>query len=222
VAGAESNRDKAISKIIEGLEAKRRPCPERLEISGYTESAVCADVDSDVKQFRKLLRKTLRKGDPSLNALIEERKSQDGTLWAAKLLVNGAFMWDLYLETPTGLIVLASPPSCVPTTGDVPFILADERSDLDSIPLATHREPAQYPARSRTERRGGIVVLDALIGEDGSISGTCTVYASPPGYGFEEAARAAVQQWKYEPAQKDGKPVAVITRVVTTFSFSGP
>jgi len=42
------------------------------------------------------------------------------------------------------------------------------------------------------------------------------------GFGFEEAARTAVEQWHYEPALFDGEPVAVLTVIVVEFTLHLP
>ncbi len=39
----------------------------------------------------------------------------------------------------------------------------------------------------------------------------------PLGMGLDEKALVAISSWKFEPARKDGKPVAVMVNVEVTF-----
>jgi TonB family protein len=68
-----------------------------------------------------------------------------------------------------------------------------------------------YPESAKAEKASGKVVLRGVISMDGSVIGLTTVSADRPD--MEEAAKTAVQQWKFEPAKLNGLPVEVVTDV---------
>ena len=65
---------------------------------------------------------------------------------------------------------------------------------------------AEYPSAARDAGREASVDLEIVVGEDGLVRDVRVV--TPVGDGFDEAAIAAVQQFVFTPATKDGKPVA--------------
>jgi TonB family protein len=66
-------------------------------------------------------------------------------------------------------------------------------------------------------RRPLTCVLSILVGEDGRPSEISVV--TPVGMGLDDDAIAAVQEWHFSPAKRDGKPIAVHARVM--FLISG-
>jgi protein TonB len=74
--------------------------------------------------------------------------------------------------------------------------------------------PPVYPAAARTQHLSGAVKMDALIDVNGNV-GSVTVI-SGPGL-LHQAALEAVKQWKYEPAELDGKPTPVHLTVTVQF-----
>jgi TonB family protein len=65
----------------------------------------------------------------------------------------------------------------------------------------------EYPEEARKAKKQGTVVLSVVIGSDGTV-GDVSVTRSL-GSGFDEKAVEAVKKWEFEPASKDGRPVAV-------------
>ncbi len=74
--------------------------------------------------------------------------------------------------------------------------------------------PPMYPPAARGQRISGNVQLDALIDATGTV--TATKIISGPTL-LHQAAVSAVKQWKYEPAQLDGKPTSM--HLVVTVQF---
>ncbi len=70
---------------------------------------------------------------------------------------------------------------------------------------------AVYPESMRGSGVGGVVILEAIVGPDGSVSSAKVLRAPAPDLG--EAAVAAVKQWRYEPVLLNGSPVPVILTV---------
>lgn len=94
--------------------------------------------------------------------------------------------------------------------GDYPKIIPESRVS------------PEYPPEARTQRIPASVTLEAMILRDGSV-GTIRVLKPAMGAcGFEEAALAAVKQWRYIPGRVKGQPADVRLRIVIDFSLSGP
>ena len=76
----------------------------------------------------------------------------------------------------------------------------------------------KIPDSPRGFRGNGRVILQARIEADGSVSKVSVIHCNFKGKGLEEVAVEAVKKWKYEPATKDGKPIAVNFTVVIQFT----
>lgn len=73
-----------------------------------------------------------------------------------------------------------------------------------------------YPELAIQSRVQGVVIIEATIGTDGSV--TDARVARPVAL-LDEAAVAAVRQWKFAPTTLNGEPVPVIMAVTVTFSL---
>lgn len=78
--------------------------------------------------------------------------------------------------------------------------------------------PPKYPGYAFEHNLEGLVVLRVDVAADGSVAGAVVERAEPKGV-FEQAALDAVQAWKFNPAIKDGKPVAGKVRVPIEFKL---
>jgi TonB family protein len=76
-----------------------------------------------------------------------------------------------------------------------------------------------YPPEAQAQGLRGIVILELTIDAQGNVAEAKVVRSVPP---FDEAARAAALQWKYEPVQVDGKAVTVVLTVPITFALKLP
>jgi protein TonB len=85
--------------------------------------------------------------------------------------------------------------------------------DVTSVQLISSVPPV-YPQLARTQRVSGEVKIDALIGENGRVTGTKVI--SGPVL-LHQAAMDALRQWKYKPATLNGKPVSM--HLVVTIQF---
>ncbi|HKM82386.1 MAG TPA: TonB family protein [Candidatus Acidoferrum sp.] len=74
--------------------------------------------------------------------------------------------------------------------------------------------PPIYPATARAQKISGEVKIDALVDPNGTVSNVKIISGPTLLY---QAALDAVKQWKYEPAQLDGKPTAVHVTVTVHF-----
>ncbi len=74
-----------------------------------------------------------------------------------------------------------------------------------------------YPAIARSARVTGVVIIEALIAEDGSVR-TIVVLRSIPL--LDQAAVDAVRQWRFTPTLLNGVPVPVIMTVTVAFNLN--
>lgn len=77
-----------------------------------------------------------------------------------------------------------------------------------------HREP-EFSEAARGLKLQGRVVLGLIISAEGTP--THIHILSPQGAGLDDNAVLAVEGWKFKPAEKDGKPVAVVVAVEVDF-----
>jgi protein TonB len=78
------------------------------------------------------------------------------------------------------------------------------------------RVDPDYPREAMRGRQQGWVEVEFTIGVDGSVSDP-QVVASRPARIFDRAATRAIQQWRFEPRQENGQPVA--SRLRQRFDF---
>jgi TonB family protein len=81
-------------------------------------------------------------------------------------------------------------------------------------PMLIAKVPPQYPLIARKAHVEGIVVIDAVIDENGNVTQAHVV--SGPALLFQSAL-AAVVQWKYQPTYLNGQPVPLELQVEVTF-----
>ena len=86
-------------------------------------------------------------------------------------------------------------------------------------PTVVQRVPPAYPPEARTARVEGIVVLEATISTTGEVSDVEVLRSVPL---LDEAAVAAVRQWRYEPTLVDGVAVPVLMMVSVNFMLPSP
>src|SRR5690348_13199158 len=84
-----------------------------------------------------------------------------------------------------------------------------------SAPRALYAPDPEYSEEARKAKYQGTVVLLVVVGPDGKPH-DIRVHRSL-GLGLDEKAVEAVRQWKFEPARKDGAPVAVQINVEVNF-----
>jgi protein TonB len=84
--------------------------------------------------------------------------------------------------------------------------------------LLIHKVQPTYPPLARSARIQGQVVLQAVIGKDGTIQGLHAVSGHPM---LTPAAIDAVKQWRYKPYFLNGEPVEVDTQITVNFTLAG-
>jgi periplasmic protein TonB len=84
-----------------------------------------------------------------------------------------------------------------------------------SAPRPIYKPDPEYSTEARQAKYQGTVILSLIVGADGRPRGIKV--ARSLGMGLDENAVEAVRQWRFEPATKDGKPVAVSVEVEVAF-----
>ena len=85
--------------------------------------------------------------------------------------------------------------------------------------LLSKPEP-DYPELARRARLECTVILQAVIGKQGSVIDAQVLRGCR--LGLNEAAVAAVQQWQYTPTLLNGRPVEVVATVTVQFQLRNP
>jgi periplasmic protein TonB len=86
-----------------------------------------------------------------------------------------------------------------------------------SAPRLTHNAFPEYSKEGRQKKIQGTCLLELVVGVDGLAHDIKVV--RPLGYGLDEQAVKAVQQWKFDPGRKDGEPVAVTINAEVSFRW---
>lgn len=89
----------------------------------------------------------------------------------------------------------------------VPLILnqAYRPKMTDVQPRVISREPPVYPRAMKVTGLRGEVLLEFVVDKTGAVKDVVVAKTNNPG--FNEAALAALMQWKFEPGRKAGEPV---------------
>jgi protein TonB len=114
--------------------------------------------------------------------------------------IGGAPAGGLLSSTSRAPAAPAPPPSSGPMPMVDPKVISTVRPD--------------YPQVAKQAKIQGVVVIDAEIEVNGKVG--AAVATSGPAV-LRESATAAVKQWKYQPAQMNGKPVS--THVTVSVNF---
>jgi len=96
------------------------------------------------------------------------------------------------------------PPPVVHVGGDI----KPPRKVVDVAPV--------YPPLARAARVEGIVILEAVIAEDGSVRDVRVLRSQAL---LDEAAVEAVRQWRFTPTLLNGQPVPVVMTITVAFKL---
>lgn len=84
-----------------------------------------------------------------------------------------------------------------------------------SAPKTIYAPDPEYSEEARKVKQMGVVVLQLVVSADGTPRDIQVVRTL--GLGLDEKAIEAVKTWRFEPARKDGKPVAVSVNIEVNF-----
>ncbi|HLK08664.1 MAG TPA: energy transducer TonB [Candidatus Angelobacter sp.] len=86
-----------------------------------------------------------------------------------------------------------------------------------SMPRAIYSPEPEFSEEARKTKHQGEVILLATIGADGRPRNLTVIRSL--GMGLDEKALETVRTWKFEPAKKDGRPVAVQMNIILNFNL---
>jgi TonB family protein len=102
-------------------------------------------------------------------------------------------------------------------------VIAPQLAGVDGVThpriIPGSRVSPVFPEEARKEGIGGKVFLQAVLDEFGIVRRVDVLRGVPDHVEFEEAAVAAVRQWRYEPATKDDVPVPIVFTVIVDFTL---
>lgn len=81
-------------------------------------------------------------------------------------------------------------------------------SEVRTKPVLVYKEPVRYTDAARSHGTQGTVVIMMIIDETGIVRSPFAIQSLPDG--LTESALRAASKMRWKPAEKDGKPVAVI------------
>ena len=111
-----------------------------------------------------------------------------------------------------GLGVAPAPPA--PRVAASPPIRA---GSVIRPPQKVHHVAPLYPPIAQQAKISGVVIVEALIAEDGSVRDVKVLKSVPL---LDAAATDAVRQWRFTPTLLNGVPVQVIMSVTVTFTLN--
>jgi len=85
-----------------------------------------------------------------------------------------------------------------------------------SAPRVISKVEAAYNREAVKARREGDVLVELIVTGDGKASDVHEI-SKPVGCGLDESAIKAVEQWRFRPGEKNGKPVLVMSQIAVRF-----
>jgi TonB family protein len=82
-------------------------------------------------------------------------------------------------------------------------------------PRPVYKPDPKYVDKARREKINGVVVLAMTVTAEGRVRDVKVIKSLDTG--LDKQAIAAVRTWRFEPATKDGKPVAVHLKTEVDF-----
>jgi protein TonB len=86
-------------------------------------------------------------------------------------------------------------------------------------PVLIKEVKPRYTAEAREKKIQGIVELEAVVLEDGTVGDVTITKSLDDTYGLDQAAVAAMTQWLFKPGEKDGKAVRVLVQIEMSFTL---
>jgi len=87
------------------------------------------------------------------------------------------------------------------------------------LPVVLKEVKPQYTAEAMRAKVQGVVVLECIIGVDGTVSDVRVQRSLDPVYGLDQKAMEAARQWRFVPGKRQGQPVPVLVSIELTFTL---
>lgn len=108
-------------------------------------------------------------------------------------------------------------PSSAAPADSPPFKVCSNKNPppCATAPHATYMPDPDYSKEARKKKKQGTVLMETVVGPDGLPHDIHVLH--PIGYGLDQQAVKALNQWKFEPGTKDGQPVPVLLQIEIDF-----
>jgi TonB family protein len=110
------------------------------------------------------------------------------------------------------LVTLASITVALAQSGETPKVPANV-----TAPALLYRVEPEYTAEARSKGVEGVATLYAEVTKDGNAANIRVIKSLDPG--LDAKAIAAVTQWRFRPAQRDGRAVSVAATIDVQFQM---
>jgi TonB family protein len=120
----------------------------------------------------------------------------------------------------SGAGLAMAPPAAVPPQSALPpgIYRPDPVKGITYPRVLNHIVP-EYTEEARQKRISGNVLLECVVGTDGTVSDVRVVRSLDQTYGLDQAAIDAARKYRFAPGTKDGVPVPVAVSIEMTFTL---
>jgi len=118
--------------------------------------------------------------------------------------------------TNIGIVRNVDPPPAQPAPPPSPKAPLPVGGDIKRPIKIVNVDPV-YPEIARAARKEGVVILEVVIATDGRVDAVRVLRGVPM---LDQAAVAAVQLWRFEPARLNGQVVPVVMTVTVNFELA--
>ena len=194
-----------------GAVEQAQPSSERLsEIEAAAAARRAAVAAARLERVRAESVAASRSAESAGNAVEQEQPAGPSSEQIAELVARAAALQEqlqAVLDELQALLGDADRPARGP--GE-PFRIGDGiRAPAKVVDVAP-----VYPPEAQEARVQGVVILEVTLSRTGEVSDVEVVRSTPL---LDEAAVAAVRQWRYEPTLVDGEPVSILMTVTMSF-----
>ena len=120
---------------------------------------------------------------------------------------------ETHLELPETDIIFDIPEGPPPSEPDGPIHVG---GDVQA-PVKVHAPQPQYTEIARKARIQGVVIVQAIINKQGTVTNVKVLKGLP--MGLDTAAVESIKTWRFEPATLNGKPVDVYYNLTVNFTL---
>ena len=201
----------AVAAAVEAAAASRsaESTGNAVELSSEQRAAIAAAVAAAVEAAA-----ASRSAESTGNAVEQEQPAEPSSEQIAELVARAAALQEQLQAVLDEMQVLLgdSDRSAGGSNSNEPFRIGD---GIRSPAKIVNVNPV-YPPEAREARVQGVVILEATISRTGEVSDVEVLRSVPL---LDEAAVAAVRQWRYEPTLVDGEPVSILMTVTMNFQL---
>lgn len=153
-----------------------------------------------------------------------EAASPGFALFRQRIVLNANETARVYPVLPLGsvtetVVVSFDPPRGAPPSPAAPVLAVRAGGRLEPAKLLAQQRPP-YPEKARARGAQGVVVLQATIKTDGSLSEPLVIHSPDPD--LATAALEAVRQWRYQPTRLNSQPMETLTTISISYQPARP